>query len=403
MPVAALDTTLVLVLLASVPVAVAALLVTSLVGIVIHELAHALVGRLLGFRILEVVVGHGRGVRCWVWGDLVLTLHALPFAGYVRWQAFEPRGLRWRLAAAILAGPLSNVAVALLVGVPVVGMLRDAAWHRSIWLLFAGCAASVALVRAVFGFAVATVPPPPGRPTDMAQILQLWRRPPDWAARVCEAGAALAATHDSFATFLRGDGPGMRRWLAQAVPAGLEAGAWASVRALLQLATGDPGAAIGSQRECVAWCEARAVAGGADGTPAAAAAADAAAMVWAARTGLAAYLAELPAGLAEALSLLREVPWADLPPLELAQAQRVQGQVLLAVGEPQAAEPWLAKAWAAAEQPWQRAVTATGLAAVAVARGDRRGARRWLRRAQRLHRDSPLLQSRWAQLRAMAA
>ena len=75
-----------------------------------HELGHAIVGRALGLRVFEVVLGSGpRLVRARI-GRTDIEARLLPFGGHT--VMVPPRPARVRLALGILAGPLANLAVA---------------------------------------------------------------------------------------------------------------------------------------------------------------------------------------------------------------------------------------------------------------------------------------------------
>ena len=76
-----------------------------------HELGHATVGRALGLRVFEVVLGSGpRLVRARL-GRTDIEARLFPFGG--RTVMVPTRPARFRLALGIAAGPLANLAVAL--------------------------------------------------------------------------------------------------------------------------------------------------------------------------------------------------------------------------------------------------------------------------------------------------
>ena len=62
----------------------------------LHEVSHALVGRVVGFSPLALIVGKGPlVVRARVAG-VDVRIHALPFFGGMVQAGFPLRGLRWR-------------------------------------------------------------------------------------------------------------------------------------------------------------------------------------------------------------------------------------------------------------------------------------------------------------------
>jgi hypothetical protein len=83
-------------------------------GVVVHECAHALCVRLLGFRVLQVQFGSGPLVFRAKMAGCNVTVHAMPFAGRAVWRpGAEGATLRQRAMVAG-AGPLSNLALAIL-------------------------------------------------------------------------------------------------------------------------------------------------------------------------------------------------------------------------------------------------------------------------------------------------
>ena len=90
----------------------------------LHELGHALAARALHLHVTAVSFGLGPPLGQVRWGDTRILLGLIPFGGYVRVAelveesgAGNPArpGLAARLAV-ILAGPLANYAVAVLLG-----------------------------------------------------------------------------------------------------------------------------------------------------------------------------------------------------------------------------------------------------------------------------------------------
>ena len=77
----------------------------------VHELGHAAVGRGLGLRVFEVVLGSGPRLARVRLGRTDIEARWLPFGG--RTVMVPPRPARLRLALGIAAGPLANLAVAM--------------------------------------------------------------------------------------------------------------------------------------------------------------------------------------------------------------------------------------------------------------------------------------------------
>jgi hypothetical protein len=76
----------------------------------VHELGHATVGRALGLRVFEVVLGSGPRLGRARVGRTDVEARLLPFGGHT--VMVPPRPARLRLALGIAAGPLANLAVA---------------------------------------------------------------------------------------------------------------------------------------------------------------------------------------------------------------------------------------------------------------------------------------------------
>lgn len=83
--------------------------------LVLHELGHALVARLLGWRVYEVVIGQGRDLARFVVGDAVVRWKLLPLTGHVRTVPSDLRGARLKQALVYAAGP--GVELLLVLGV----------------------------------------------------------------------------------------------------------------------------------------------------------------------------------------------------------------------------------------------------------------------------------------------
>jgi regulator of sigma E protease len=109
---------------------VVAFIVALGVLIVVHEYGHYLVARLCGVKVLRFSVGFGRPLALWRRGPdrTEWVIAAVPFGGYVKMlderegtvapheahRAFNRQGV-WRRTAIVIAGPLFNLAFAVLV------------------------------------------------------------------------------------------------------------------------------------------------------------------------------------------------------------------------------------------------------------------------------------------------
>jgi len=81
-------------------------------AIPIHEGAHALCARALGFTVTEVHIGSGRVVLLRKLMGTLVAVHAVPLGGLTRWRGGPARLTPGKRAAVAFAGPLSNLAVA---------------------------------------------------------------------------------------------------------------------------------------------------------------------------------------------------------------------------------------------------------------------------------------------------
>jgi tetratricopeptide (TPR) repeat protein len=78
---------------------------------VLHEFAHAGVGRLVGLRVYSIRFGSGPVVaRMWM-GDCELMFNLVPFGGCCVVRPQRRETARWRLVAMVSAGPLTNALV----------------------------------------------------------------------------------------------------------------------------------------------------------------------------------------------------------------------------------------------------------------------------------------------------
>src|SRR6476646_116322 len=114
----------------SVLIAIAAFIVALGVLIVVHEYGHYLVARLCNVKVLRFSVGFGRPLALWRRGRdrTEWVIAAIPFGGYVKmlderegavapaeaYRAFNRQSV-WRRIAIVVAGPVFNLAFAVLV------------------------------------------------------------------------------------------------------------------------------------------------------------------------------------------------------------------------------------------------------------------------------------------------
>lgn len=97
-------------------------------GIAVHEIGHAVAGRVLGFRVLRIEIGIGRRVTKMRYGALRLQLNSIPRAGATLLSSERGQGLRWRLWLTVLAGPMTTLAILLVVVVVCDLRVRDILW-----------------------------------------------------------------------------------------------------------------------------------------------------------------------------------------------------------------------------------------------------------------------------------
>jgi membrane-associated protease RseP (regulator of RpoE activity) len=80
--------------------------------VLVHELAHALAARRAGGTVREVGIGFGPALARWQVGGVTLSLRPVPLGGFaaIEIEDLPPR----RRVPVLLAGPLANIAVGLL-------------------------------------------------------------------------------------------------------------------------------------------------------------------------------------------------------------------------------------------------------------------------------------------------
>ena len=80
-------------------------------ALVPHEFAHATVAKAVGYRVFRIILGSG---KVWWRGTIFgfpVEARVFPFIGFAMATPRDPRGVRWRHFAFILAGPMANVAL----------------------------------------------------------------------------------------------------------------------------------------------------------------------------------------------------------------------------------------------------------------------------------------------------
>ena len=79
--------------------------------LVVHELGHAVVARLLGWRVREIVIGFGRDLWQWQVGDTRVRIKLAPVEGYVLPAPAEPDNVRLKSMLIYAAGPGAELLV----------------------------------------------------------------------------------------------------------------------------------------------------------------------------------------------------------------------------------------------------------------------------------------------------
>jgi membrane-associated protease RseP (regulator of RpoE activity) len=97
--------------------------------LVLHEAGHALVARLCGWQVDQMVIGFGRTVRTWVIGGIPVELKTIPLSGYVLPRPRNLQSPRLKNTLIYAGGPgvelLAGLLVMLWVGPAVFFKLSD--------------------------------------------------------------------------------------------------------------------------------------------------------------------------------------------------------------------------------------------------------------------------------------
>jgi hypothetical protein len=160
---------------------IAALLVsfaTMPLRVLIHELGHAWVGKLLGSQFITVVVGGGPRRRSLRLAGIRIDLHRNPVSGGRTVQLGPPPSrFRWREAAMLAAGPCANLASAALAMGLAYGVTASRLWGAQLVLgALTGFAVSSAWLG-IFNLAPLKARGSSDVPTDGMKLLQLFGRP----------------------------------------------------------------------------------------------------------------------------------------------------------------------------------------------------------------------------------
>lgn len=376
--------------------------VASLVLLLAHELAHALVGRLVGFRVLSAHFGFGPPVRVfWPFG-LRVTLHRSPRGGHVVWQ---PRGRRWlrtRYALTVLAGPFANLAVAAAALPGLSAVMSGGVMQMG----FAGVfSATFGVVAAAWAFAGLWPWQVPGRPVSDASLALGGCRSSDAAwQQSLDDWRQYAIRHDLWDALLRADYTELHKQIDAGEAESPEEPAWWSMRAIAALAGGDAiGALKARHRTAEVGRRALDAMDAEMEPPERREAARAYRATWESNQvqNHAFFLAhtdrdgdlESAERICVALREDGEDPGANAARL------RTHGMILLRLGRVDEGMEKLEAAYAMPEEFWQRAMCAGYLAYGHALRGDRKMARRFLRKARRLGARNPLVDigERWTE------
>jgi hypothetical protein len=73
--------------------------------LILHELGHAIVARMVGWRVKEIVIGFGRTLWKWKIGETILKIKLAPIEGYVLPAPVDTSNVRLKSMAIYAAGP----------------------------------------------------------------------------------------------------------------------------------------------------------------------------------------------------------------------------------------------------------------------------------------------------------
>jgi hypothetical protein len=199
-----------LLLLAGIPLACVALLYLRITA---HEAAHAMVGGLLGLRVLGFVVGAGPVLVEFTVARCRFELHLWPKHGFVHVAAASPRLYRTRWIASLLAGPAADVACAWLLFMAA----RAVGGGTGLLMLFLAIAFAIVVLASLVPRTIRRL----GIPNDVLHVWRTLRLRGDAARRAAEWNRVYIADHDAWHSLQRGDpAAALRIW--DAVTAGAE-------------------------------------------------------------------------------------------------------------------------------------------------------------------------------------
>lgn len=353
-------------------------LVGPFLCLLVHESAHALVGRLSGFDVIEVQFGSGPAWWARWFGRIRITFHNWPTHGHVLALYRGERWLRPRIALFALAGPVSNLA------------LFAAAWAwvavaEHPWQLVAFFCMVQTGWTAAWSFVPRTLRN--GAQSDLQIVLAVARLDPSTVPAMVAHYGVLAAHHECQRAFELG-----RLDVAEGVLAAhrgdpVHVGWTGSMAILLALSRGDPERALVESERGRAALQAVA-----DPPGESAAAARERRLEWEINRAFVMAAIGTEEATAAAMRLVSSWPSARHARGEsVVAAQRTRGLVLLRRGSVGHAIVCLRAALRGHEPHWLRALGMAHLAEAFVHARHFDEAARWARKARRLDPTGPLL------------
>lgn len=79
-----------------------------LISTVLHELGHAIAGKLVGMRVFSIEIGKGRVAYEFILGGIRWRIHAIAFGGLTRGVPFNANFFRLKELIFVLGGPMTN-------------------------------------------------------------------------------------------------------------------------------------------------------------------------------------------------------------------------------------------------------------------------------------------------------
>lgn len=219
-------------------VAVACVLVVpvgAVLLLLVHEIAHAVVGHLCGFAVVEMQFGTGPAWWARWFGSMRVTFSSWPSHGYVVGCFRGVRWLRTRIALFALAGPMANLAVFALAF----------SWYQvaeSPWLPLARLGMAYTGLAAAVAFVPKTLRT--GGQSDLQVVLAAARLGPEAAAGLIAHNAGFAAHHACMRAFELGQLDAAEAVLATHRGDPAHRGWTGAMAALLAVARGMPARAL---------------------------------------------------------------------------------------------------------------------------------------------------------------